>query len=469
MESSNISSTAPLLNQLNLPALNGVRCLACLSIIALHVNYVFGSMFLLSTDERLVKLREVPIIGPGILNLSLHMTIFWIISGFLCEYQLQKLQASSGQLRWKDYCVFLLNRLLRLYPLYLLVSLLIFASASRTRENFPSVPVCTTQAFVESLLFVLHPDPAPTCVGIGWSVMVDVHGYLAIVTLFAQLSSRNKRILLPLWYVCSILYMIYSEMQVPGIDKWNNIPTRGWFGLENMYDYELLLVEGESNLNVRSLFYPDKDFFTAALVEKRRVREALGLSTYFTSILKHGSAMMLGSWLCLNLLQQESQGGKRKHNLVKIVVMVAVLHATEYDYKYTGIVAYLLLDIVLTLDPKQSPVANVIIKFLSSPFWKKMAPYTYGIYMSHLFVLAIQSVPVYLERADRFQAQGVDVQELANEYTLIYILKRVISAWLWSWLVAFVLHYTIEWPFNYLRKRRLTRNGAFSHAPEKNT
>ena len=143
-------------------------------------------VFFPSTEWCMQNIHNIPIAGVLLFNVSAHMTFFWIISGFLCEYQLTKLQESSnGSIR---YGRFLLNRLLRLYPLYLVVALAVCSEVRRVQQ----VPLCSTETLGKSLLFIAPLFDASACIAMGWSLSVDVHGYLAIVLLFALLTNKEN-------------------------------------------------------------------------------------------------------------------------------------------------------------------------------------------------------------------------------------------------------------------------------------
>jgi hypothetical protein len=70
----------------NLAALNGLRCLGSLSVVLFHTLYVFGGLF--SPSGCLQHCRNIPFLSKTVFNISFQMTLLWILSGFLCQYQL---------------------------------------------------------------------------------------------------------------------------------------------------------------------------------------------------------------------------------------------------------------------------------------------------------------------------------------------------------------------------------------------
>ena len=69
-------------------------------------------------------IRRFPILG-FLANSTLAVDAFWILSGFLCEYQLTY-TVNTSKNYW--YIWFFINRLLRLYPLYLINLILQYLS-----------------------------------------------------------------------------------------------------------------------------------------------------------------------------------------------------------------------------------------------------------------------------------------------------------------------------------------------------
>lgn len=111
-------------------------------------------------------------------------------------------------------------------------------------ERHEDILFCTEQQLWKALLFILLPNVrnnAPDCVGHGWSVVVDWHGYVAMTLLFAftykftyrnvitksntndrsmTFSSKCKSYVKPtilwLWYFGSVTYMHLIQRSLEG-------------------------------------------------------------------------------------------------------------------------------------------------------------------------------------------------------------------------------------------------------------
>ncbi|KAL7568811.1 hypothetical protein ACA910_007227 [Epithemia clementina (nom. ined.)] len=501
--------------------------------------------------------------------------MFWLLSGFLCEYQLDQLmslklaaqqqQRTNGEkdtenktatttsagcfLSWKDYGTFLLNRWLRLYPLYLFFSLLVYAG-STSEEPVP----CSTRKLLESLVFIMRSEKSPSaeadvlippsrCAAMGWSVMVDVHGYLALVLLHAagtrMLPSRVRQtIVLPLLYAVSAAIMAYQLFVqiLPAIqpdikaafaaeqDSYenNNIRTTllkaqdytvitrgGWMSIEQMSNFELSPLQqaasaGHNWTTIHSLWttnnaaydYDSRYFESKFWQSMRQLRDVITNQVYYTSVLQHGSSVFLGSLLYLNHKerQQQMQASSIANALpsfeiavAKIVVALGWLELTHYNFPFSGLASYLLVDATLSMandyhnrsrssrNNNSSTTIQTIIHWLEkivtycfdNPLWTRMVPYTYGIYMSHMFVLFGSLIPQVQDRAARMLQQGEEQGAQAplyhpcDDYTLMFIVRQAIIAIVIAWIVSWIFLYTIEWPTTYFRKRYLSKSDSF--------
>ena len=126
---------------LNLTHLDGVRCLACFAVVFYHVHFVHGAFFFLSTESCFRDLRHWPILGNLFFEVSWHMTTFWMISGFLCERQLHRrgccnIHDRQGTIAESCWLVVshMTNRLLRLYPVYILYAVLNYLAHKERSE-----------------------------------------------------------------------------------------------------------------------------------------------------------------------------------------------------------------------------------------------------------------------------------------------------------------------------------------------
>ncbi len=97
----------------HLPNLDGLRFIAALSVIIFHLftlsREVWGSFF---SSDFFLLLRKVTAIGHYGVN------FFFVLSGFLISYLIQKEIEETGQFRVRN---FLVRRTLRIWPLYFLI------------------------------------------------------------------------------------------------------------------------------------------------------------------------------------------------------------------------------------------------------------------------------------------------------------------------------------------------------------
>ena len=104
-----------------------MRCFSCLWIIFFHSHMM--SAYVSAAEPCMTYIREFPILGFFATS-TLAVDIFWIMSGFLCEYQINTKVLTEihsednknisdlhllSKLFW-----FFINRLLRIYPFYMI-------------------------------------------------------------------------------------------------------------------------------------------------------------------------------------------------------------------------------------------------------------------------------------------------------------------------------------------------------------
>jgi peptidoglycan/LPS O-acetylase OafA/YrhL len=461
---------------MNFAALDGVRCLGCLAVILFHVHFMEGGFFFPSTHSCMQEIRHIPVAGRLLFDVSFHMyvrmtlmrlgleifshfqsfdtirTIFWLISGFLCEHQLSKLKESDRN-GVAQYGRFLLNRLLRLYPLYALLAIIVYFD-SISNHLLPDDAKCNLPVLVGSLFF-FSPHHASKCALIGWSVSVDVHGYMAIVLLSALVPSTRLR-----KYVCQAIYALSFLSSAWG---WLSLDPKlqlhleqnGVSGLENIEGYERPRIDLGRVQPIR--FYPDIDFDNPWISTHF---QAFMRDLYTTSIHKHGSAMLLGSLLYMNLKDRQ---GKPQNSLLKVNVAFLILVFTKMRFSFTGISMYLLMDVILTLKADKSRFSAIVLSGLSNRLWSTIAPYTYGIYLTHFSVIMTRTRWLFPKRASLIKAGG----DPCDDYNLPFILTETVKVFVIALLISIALHYTIERPFTSARKHWLGKESVGSSAKAK--
>ena len=179
---------------LHFGVLNGIRVLTSLAVIWIHAVFVYGTLFYHSTNPSFAAVDRTPFIGD-FSDPSYHLNTFWIMSGFLCEYQLSVLSNYYVQRKQKvpygEYCKFLLNRIARLMPLYVLLVLILYYVHTYERNDLKDTSVkCSLPGVVRSLTFtnrMRYKEPALLCAQHGWTIQNDVHGYVFLVVLSLSL------------------------------------------------------------------------------------------------------------------------------------------------------------------------------------------------------------------------------------------------------------------------------------------
>ncbi|CAB9525965.1 expressed unknown protein [Seminavis robusta] len=463
--------------KLNLSCLDGLRCIASLSIILLHVHHFLGALFFPHDEPCMQALINIPLIGKLFFNNSFQMPLFWILSGFLCEYQLDRLvdKKQTQQMTRRDYGRFLLNRWLRLYPIYFTFNVINYIGAINNTRDKGGGKICDSfPKLVESLFFVMRHEPLPAtaCAGAGWSVMVDVHGYLVLVLLHACISETwRRRLVLPALYTMALGSMAYSTwtlVQERDLVSWKDVQSMlggAVYSLQYQNSQDLCLTQTLSGVkDIRGL-WADRgyEFDTEYWNQMVSLRHDILDQNYFQSVHKNGSSMFLGSWLYLHLKHRRQITSTVSFYMMqatKLIVAFALLQWTSFCWMFSGFPVYLFVDVVVSMynhnhnnllskEAWWNQLSSAVSFLFINPLWKWLAPYTYGIYMSHVLILVLGSVPTTQSRAARMLA-GEDVNDT---YTLIALLGMVAKAVLVSWMIAFGLYHTVEWPFRYYRTR----------------
>jgi peptidoglycan/LPS O-acetylase OafA/YrhL len=417
----------------NLDAMNGIRCLASFSIVLLHVFHIRGALFL-RESSCFTQVNNTPFGGKYLFRLSFQMSLFWVMSGFLCEYGLHKLylrkletttdssDTAKKCLTWFQFTEFVINRVVRIYPLYLLYVLMIFISSQLSHgddDEFSSED-CTLSRLLLTLVMIMNVGKLPTCAGVAWSLQADTHGYLVVVALFgltyqysySQSSFLVKKTILIAAYVSSLIYS-YSSHPLPS--QWNMSPEsirslqQSWCGgFDTLPEF---LVSGFGYGKSYNGLYPSFDFHTKTQNEVREFCVDRLPTTYFTTITKHAGSFFLGPLLYVVLYeryQKRNCGTVPKQCIVpilKLVSSIVLLEITEGAYWIQGIPMYLLLDAVFSMkvdvnrtntklnsipfskfSTKQIPVelCNCIVWFLSLPLFGRLAQLSFGIYLLHV-------------------------------------------------------------------------------------
>eukprot|EP01083_Nonionella_stella_P046828 125416_1 len=434
----------------NISALHGIRCLCCLWVMLRH-GYELSAVFPLSSPVW-DYMHQVPIIGWFVQS-NVAVDVFWIMSGFLCEYQLHTQVDTHKPLY---YIWFMINRILRLWPLYLPNVFVNFLS--------PLIQGCSTwKDLFLALFFVEMPFSErafASCGFSGWTLNADFQGYVVIVMLFVLLgTNRYKKYILILWFVVSTLHLIASAIQHDIHYPWR-------FGGIELNELDINWIPH----NVLSIC---KSYFILPSVDDRIVsmeqRKFMGYYSkiYFSTIDKHGGTVFLGSLLCINLLSQKKQKYSTlslSHwvKLMVFVVLYCLVHELRrgtfgfthpfwvvFHDRTATIAFYLMLDFILsvvnTVDAEHLSVQfirlvleNRIVKFISK--------FTFAIYLNHVLVIMYL---VYTIGPMPCDVGNGGVGE--DGYGYCYLMKLITMVWCLSFVLAIGLHYVLEYPMQLVR------------------
>jgi peptidoglycan/LPS O-acetylase OafA/YrhL len=179
------TASVPALARVHLPGIDGFRFLAALAVLFSHVEMFKHAEGLPSIWE----LRPLGALGGAPVHLlgGRGVSFFFVLSGFLITYLLLVERDRTGRI---DLGRFYLRRVLRIWPLYLLVGalgllllprLLLFHSPLFATAFDPSHPrrLLFTALFSAQFLVVYRIELGATFAGVLWSVGVEEHFYAA--------------------------------------------------------------------------------------------------------------------------------------------------------------------------------------------------------------------------------------------------------------------------------------------------
>ena len=167
-----------------IPALTGVRALAAYLVFISHFEYVFDGNFPHAVQRFLQEFH-------------MGVTIFFVLSGFLIAYRYY----NNFHLTTDWFKQYLKNRVARIYPMYLFLTLgafiyYYFSKDARVVGNFPSpigallMNVTFLRGFFDDLKF--------TGISQGWSLTVEECFYFSAPFIFLIAKKYNKFYIQPL-------------------------------------------------------------------------------------------------------------------------------------------------------------------------------------------------------------------------------------------------------------------------------
>lgn len=201
------------------PALHGLRALAILSVVQIHVTVVlaWGRML---TPSTLTVLSSAVWFG---------MDLFFVLSGFLIGSMLLVEESSD----WRSIARFYVRRSFRTIPLYYVVLLALW------RLEKPALPLSTIWPEFVYLTPYLRSNTNYVVMPYAWSLCVEEHFYFSVPLLFAllrRLDSHRARLatLSALWLSAlavrhAIFWLASTPWTDPELFRWMYVLTHTRF------------------------------------------------------------------------------------------------------------------------------------------------------------------------------------------------------------------------------------------------
>jgi peptidoglycan/LPS O-acetylase OafA/YrhL len=368
-------------------ALHGLRVLAIVTVVAYHITWIF-------MGEQGIKL------DPGFFAQSLTvffgMDLFFVLSGFLIGSILLRSVAQSGSQHLRR---FYLRRVFRTFPSYYVVLTVLAVAFPLTQNQWHHL----RWEYVYGTNF-LPLERGQTVMFWGWSLGLEEQFYLAVPLLFLALQRlRSDRARIGL-----LLTLMATALVIRLVVFFRHRPWKDIFLYGALY------------FRTHTRFDPLVAGILLAVVHQRHGKDlARWLQAPF-----HRALVSLPALACLWLLLFPTMFGWDHLQLVHVFSWGTV----------TSIMYLLTVPMALYGD-------GMVCRWLSAPFFRRVATLGYGIYLVHIPV--IDHIMVPLARA---------AQE--RRWSMLLVWPAVLAATMAiSALLAYALHVMIEKPALRLRDR----------------
>jgi peptidoglycan/LPS O-acetylase OafA/YrhL len=368
------------------PMLHGLRVLAIVTVVQFHVTWIFGGEQGIHLDRGWMGLS---------LSIFFGMDLFFILSGFLIGSILLRSLETSGKQNLRRFYV---RRASRTFPPYYVVLTFLALTTALTvmqRKHLPYEYIYGTNFLplgrTDSLMFW------------GWSLALEEQFYLTVPFLFlllGRLSSDRGRVLMlvALWLLALAIRLFVYFHRAPWTD----------LGL-----YEALYFRPHTRFDTLVA-----GLILAVVFQKWRVPIKAWLAHPV-----HRTLLAMPSLACLWLLLRPEMFGPKSVQIVHVFAW-----GTVTSIMYFGVLLLLLLG------------DGAVTRWLSRPFFRRIATLGYGIYLVHIPVCDHIIVPLAkaLER---------DHVPMAIVWTVSLALLMALSM-----ALAYVLHVIVEKPSLRLRE-----------------
>ena len=332
------------------PALHGLRVIAVISVVQLHVTWILPEHGVLLDWEFFVASK----------NIFFGMDLFFVLSGFLIgSILLRSLQVSGTQ----DLRRFYIRRIFRTFPSYYVVLTLLALFLPLTPDQRQHLPY--EYLYATNFLSLERPSVVMFW---GWSLALEEQFYLTVPLLLFTLhklkSDRARLTLLGLLWISALGARLFVYFRH---GPWDDVLLANaiYFRTHTRFDTLVLGI-------------------ILAFLHNRHGAE-------IRAFLRHPqnrAALLLTSLACLWLLLRPTMFGIEHSPLVHVF-----LWGTVTSLMYLGVLLLLLYG------------DGWIHRGLSAPFWRRLATLGYGVYLVHIPLIDHALVPV----ARTLQRRGVSM------------------------------------------------------------
>jgi peptidoglycan/LPS O-acetylase OafA/YrhL len=325
------------------PALHGLRVLAILSVIQIHVTWDFHDFVNLHLPEWFVQRSFAAFFG---------MDCFFVLSGFLIGSILIRSIDTTGTQQIRR---FYLRRIFRTFPSYYVVLTILVLWLPRTPEQQANL-----WAEYTYLTNFVPLGRAQVVMLWGWSLSLEEQFYLAVPLLFVILrrlpTDKARVVFLALFAAAGLVMRI--------VVYWHGRP---WDDIA-LYD----------NLYFRTItrFDPIVAGVLLAVIEARWGKQVAAWLAHPA----HRAMLGVPALGCLWLLMVPELFGEENVQIVHLFLWGTV----------TSVMYLCLVPLILHGD-------GPIVRFLGQPIWRRLATLGYGVYLVHIPILDHLLVPYALE------------------------------------------------------------------------
>eukprot|EP01083_Nonionella_stella_P262285 892020_1 len=450
----------------------GIRVILTIGVVLLHTFTACYHFHLPST-----KLPETPppiapwssqdafynsLIGSPFVWLIHGANVFWFISGFLIAYQLYFLPSQY-------YPYFLFNRLLRLYPLFIIY--IVFMYIMQTPGCTTLWDICRAILFIDNFW---QSALESNCSGNGWTLSLEMHTCLIIMLLFYVFNPvRNTKAIM--YAFCMIfvaswiasIYMFHTYcLQHVNFDNFDASLLR--HGIDAYYPQSL-----RHNFRYDPFEFVDKNVYDPDHLSEEHIRQQSLYNNYLSSLYFPSytqiGAGLFGAVSCVQLLSTRTQSTTSKYVYVLMFFVANFClqwlgHMIDL-WKYGHLEYFVFTDSVLTSVLLGSAYKCAVLcvfcgmnmllrvnnKYLNAVLHNRITRfldrYTYGVYLFHFIPIAAFTM------GEEYRKSIHSPDGVGDGSEVMYIFGKSYGI---AFVISVILSHTIENPFVVFRKQKMT-------------